>query len=72
MASTSELLRLAYSLLLPFEPEHLKLPEEMSLPMNFEMAQFSFKMLQGSSFSLQRLTEDYVFHSILAALFIIV
>jgi hypothetical protein len=57
--------------LLPFEPEHLKLPEEKSLPINFEMAEFAFKMLQGSFFSPQRLKEDSVFSSILATLYII-
>jgi hypothetical protein len=51
MASTFEWLRLTYSLLLPSEHEHLKLPEEKSLPINFEMAQFAFKVLQGSFFS---------------------
>lgn len=71
MASTFEWPRLAYSLLLSSEPEYLKLPEENSLPINFEMAQFAFKVLQGSFFSLWRLEEDSAFPSILAALFVI-
>ena len=71
LVSTFEWARLAYSLLLPSEPEHLKLPEENSLPINFEMARFAFKVLQGSFFSLGRLEENSVFPSILAALFVI-
>ncbi|RLN00446.1 E3 ubiquitin-protein ligase listerin, partial [Panicum miliaceum] len=71
LASTFEWARLAYSLLLPSEPEHLKLPEENSLPINFETALFAFKVLQGSFFSLGRLEEDSVFPSILASLFVI-
>ncbi|RLN30203.1 E3 ubiquitin-protein ligase listerin [Panicum miliaceum] len=71
LASTFEWARLAYSLLLPSEPEHLKHPEENSLPINFQTAQFAFKVLQGSFFSLGRLEEDSVFPSILAALFVI-
>ncbi|CAN6344350.1 unnamed protein product [Urochloa humidicola] len=71
LTSTFEWARLAYSLLLPSELEHLKLPEENSLPINFETARFAFKMLQGSFFSLRRLQEDSVFPSILAALFVI-
>ncbi|CAL4904332.1 unnamed protein product [Urochloa decumbens] len=71
LASTFEWARLAYSLLFPSEPEHFKLPEENSLPINFETARFAFKVLQGSFFSLRRLEEDSVFPSILAALFVI-
>ncbi|CAO2145521.1 unnamed protein product [Urochloa humidicola] len=71
LASTFEWARLAYSLLFPSELEHLKLPEENSLPINFETARFAFKMLQGSFFSLWRLQEDSVFPSILATLFVI-
>jgi hypothetical protein len=71
MASTFEWPRLAYSLLLPSELEHLKLPEQNALPINLEVAQFAFKVLQGSFFSLRRLKEDSAFPSILAALFVI-
>ncbi|KAG2622911.1 E3 ubiquitin-protein ligase listerin-like isoform X1 [Panicum virgatum] len=71
LASSFEWARLAYSLLLPSEPEHLKLPEENPLLINFETARFAFKVLQGSFFSLGRLEENSVFPSILAALFVI-
>jgi hypothetical protein len=49
----------------------LKLPEENALPINLEVAQFAFKVLQGSFFSLRRLEEDSAFPSIMAALFVI-
>ena len=71
LASSFEWAKLAYSLLLPSEPEHLKLPEENPLLINFETARFAFKVLQGSFFSLGRLEENSVFPSILAALFVI-
>ncbi|KAJ1274115.1 hypothetical protein BS78_05G038000 [Paspalum vaginatum] len=71
MASTFEWAKSAYSLLLPAEPEHLKVPEESSSPVNFEMAQFAFKVLQGSLFSLRALEQNSVFPSTLAALFVI-
>jgi hypothetical protein len=71
MASTCEWLRLANSLFLPSETDHLNLPEEKSFPINFQTTQFAFKVLQDSFFTRQRLEEDYVFPSILATLFII-
>lgn len=70
MSSSFEWARFANSLLPP-EPEHLKLPEENYTVINFEMAKSAFKVLQGSLFSLQRLEENSVFPSILAALFAI-
>ncbi|KAL6642217.1 hypothetical protein ACP70R_020398 [Stipagrostis hirtigluma subsp. patula] len=63
--------RFAYALLLAAQPEPLMLPEEQSLSINFEMAQFAFSVLQRSFFSLWLLEEDSVFPSIMAALFII-
>ncbi|XP_062198194.1 E3 ubiquitin-protein ligase listerin isoform X2 [Phragmites australis] len=71
VTSTFEWARFAYALLLPAEPGHLKLPEEHSLSINFEMARFAFGVLQGSLFSLGSTEEDSLFPSILAALFII-
>lgn len=71
IASTFEWARFAYALLLPAEPEQLKLLEGQSLSANFEMARFAFKVLEGSLFALRILEEDSLFPCVLAALFII-
>lgn len=71
IASTFEWARFAYALLLPAEPEQLKLLEGQPLSANFEMARFAFKVLEGSLFALRILEEDSLFPCVLAALFII-
>ncbi|XP_072959491.1 E3 ubiquitin-protein ligase listerin [Typha angustifolia] len=71
-ASSFEWAKFSCSLLLPSESEYLMHSKEPSFLIKYELAQFSFEVLEGSIFSLKILDEECTLvPSILAVLFII-